>query len=425
MENKLGTLVAVLLFASAIELSDAEQVSCSDQQEVCTCPQNFRSCDFTLKVETLNSFTSYRLNDTGELITAQLGTKYTLDRSGYSPVTTGTPCSIPGPFTDVQIFTNNRCSRLMTLDGDSTRLTFIAINGRIPGPTLIVTRGQIMKVRVTNINIINTGNVNSDDDEYGITIHWHGMHQRGTPWMDGVGSVSQRPIPNGTFFDYNFKATPSGTHWYHSHVGKQRTGGLFGALIVREEISTATLSARLGVGTITDQPESHTLSLIDWQTESPDKVKSFSEDGAEISNIVYWSGLINGRGRKEAQTVTPLSVFRVTRHNLYRFRLIGAQNIFAYNFSIDGHTLKVIATDGHFFQPVDVKYILENDTTSCLMLIRVQMNTGYALKHWKQILMVLTILLVQFLLTVQVNHRGPTMMSVKTSTSAQESDVPL
>ena len=52
---------------------------------------------------------------------------------------------------------------------------FIALNGRIPGPDLVVTEGQIVVVKVTN-------KLTSE----GITIHWHGIHQRKSPRMDGV-----------------------------------------------------------------------------------------------------------------------------------------------------------------------------------------------------------------------------------------------
>ena len=41
----------------------------------------------------------------------------------------------------------------------------------------------------------------------------------------------QRQVP-GSEFVYEFKATPAGTHWYHSHVGVQYGNGLFGPLIV-------------------------------------------------------------------------------------------------------------------------------------------------------------------------------------------------
>lgn len=36
----------------------------------------------------------------------------------------------------------------------------------------------------------------------GITIHWHGLVQRGTPWMDGADMISQCPILPGQTFEY-------------------------------------------------------------------------------------------------------------------------------------------------------------------------------------------------------------------------------
>ena len=46
-----------------------------------------------------------------------------------------------------------------------------------------------------------------------------------------VDSMSGGPE---TSFHYIFKAHTSGTFWYHSHVGTQRTDGLFGVLIIQE-----------------------------------------------------------------------------------------------------------------------------------------------------------------------------------------------
>ncbi|CAG7822416.1 unnamed protein product, partial [Allacma fusca] len=34
----------------------------------------------------------------------------------------------------------------------------------------------------------------------GTAIHWHGIHMKTTPWMDGVPGVSQCPIPPGSTF---------------------------------------------------------------------------------------------------------------------------------------------------------------------------------------------------------------------------------
>ena len=47
----------------------------------------------------------------------------------------------------------------------------------------------------------------------GISVHWHGMHQKGAPWMDGVGQVTQCHIGPSSRFSYKFKASPSGTFW--------------------------------------------------------------------------------------------------------------------------------------------------------------------------------------------------------------------
>ena len=54
-----------------------------------------------------------------------------------------------------------------------------------------------------------------------ITIHWHGLHQKGTPYMDGTPYVTQCPILPQDSFRYQFKAAPHGTHMWHGHVGKQ------------------------------------------------------------------------------------------------------------------------------------------------------------------------------------------------------------
>ena len=137
--------------------------------------------------------------------------------------------------------TEFNCSMPMTVDGSTYHL-FIAVNGRIPGPIIVVTEGRIVVAKVIN-------KLTSE----GITIHWHGMHQRRSPWMDGVAFISQAPTVPGADFDYIiflFNATPAGTHWYHSYSGAQRTDGLFGALIVKEKVDSQTLAAincRLGI----------------------------------------------------------------------------------------------------------------------------------------------------------------------------------
>ena len=42
------------------------------------------------------------------------------------------------------------------------------------------------------------------------TIHWHGMYQRGTQWMDGVPMLTQCPIAESASLQYTFVAQPAG-----------------------------------------------------------------------------------------------------------------------------------------------------------------------------------------------------------------------
>ena len=362
-------ILFISLVSSQFHGGFSEVVDCFDQQESCVCNENEAVCEFKLEIEELQTFTSYEIRDKKLLTRGNPGDTYYLDATGYHPPGNNVErrCYINAPLVNDEDFKQWSCSIPMTVDGVSYR-RYIAVNGRIPGPTLIVTEDQLVKITV----------VNRLTNEV-ITIHWHGMHQKGTPWMDGVGFISQYPIGLGATFDYIFKASPAGTHWYHSHVGAQRTDGLFGALVVRESMSLGD--------NIIDNPSKYTLTLLDWQREAsldlfvkihstlgfyPDKPigqvptnrdspynsRTISPDGVEVGPVPYWSGLINGRGRMNDSIRTPLSIFRVTRDSMYRFRIIGAQSLYAYKFSIDSHKLRVIATDGHFIEPVEVDYII-------------------------------------------------------------------
>ena len=64
---------------------------------------------------------------------------------------------------------SSKCTNPQFVDGKTYRLA-IAVNGQIPGPTLIVHEEQEVVIHVHN-------NLTTE----GISIHWHGMHQRGSP----------------------------------------------------------------------------------------------------------------------------------------------------------------------------------------------------------------------------------------------------
>ncbi|HEV8309961.1 MAG TPA: multicopper oxidase domain-containing protein, partial [Methylomirabilota bacterium] len=88
------------------------------------------------------------------------------------------------------------------------RIGGMAYNGRIPGPEIRVREGERVRVLLTNALAEPT------------TIHWHGVNVPNA--MDGVPGVTQKPVPPGSTFVYEFDARPAGTRWYHTHAQEHR-----------------------------------------------------------------------------------------------------------------------------------------------------------------------------------------------------------
>ena len=229
----------------------------------------------------------------------------------------------------------------------------VVANGSLPGPEIIVYEGQLLKINVIN-------NLMSEST----TIHWHGLHQRGTPWMDGLGFITQCPILPNTEFLYQFYARPKGTFWYHSHIGTQRTKGLFGALIIREKSTEHLKEHIMTINGWNHLWDSDTDRLARVYLNRNLQEGSVSLDGTRYSRQWLTSALINGKGRYYNSlgdhNGAPLTVFSVEPNQQYRFRIIGTGSQFPFQISIDSHILKVVASDGFDFTPVFVDAIIVN-----------------------------------------------------------------
>ena len=105
------------------------------------------------------------------------------------------------------------CLRENCIFADGIKKTIEVINKLMPGPAIQVCEGDTIIVNLNNM--MRTERVTS--------IHWHGVRQVGTPYMDGVGMVTQCPIIPHTSFQYRFSSQDNiGTHFWHSHSGVQR-----------------------------------------------------------------------------------------------------------------------------------------------------------------------------------------------------------
>jgi len=98
----------------------------------------------------------------------------------------------------------------------------------IPGPPLVLTRGEPVAITVVNHLAEPT------------SVHWHGMELESYPdgvpnWSGGTPTIF-RPIQPGDSFTAHFTPPRAGTYIYHSHDNdlEQMPRGLYGALLVLE-----------------------------------------------------------------------------------------------------------------------------------------------------------------------------------------------
>jgi hypothetical protein len=131
----------------------------------------------------------------------------------------------------------------------------MTINGRIPGPTLYFSRGDLARIHVTN------------QMDAATSIHWHGILV--PPDMDGVPFVTQAPIEPGTTFTYEFLIRQTGTYWYHSHSELQEQSGLYGSIVIAEDEFRR------------EADQDHVVLLSDWTTDDPHEVLRTLKRGSE------------------------------------------------------------------------------------------------------------------------------------------------
>ncbi len=99
---------------------------------------------------------------------------------------------------------------------------------QIPGPPIVLTRGQ--PVSITVVNRLREGTA----------IHWHGVELQsfydGVPGLSGEPGRIAPPIPPGESIAAEYTPPRAGTFIYHSHMDDltQLSSGLYGALIVLE-----------------------------------------------------------------------------------------------------------------------------------------------------------------------------------------------
>lgn len=213
----------------------------------------------------------------------------------------------------------------------------IGLNGQWPLPVLRVNQGDRIELLLTN----GLGNANT-------SLHFHGLFQRGSSFMDGPEMVTQCPISPGNSFLYNFTVDQVGTYWYHSHSGAQYGDGLRGAIVVsRPDL---------------EYDFEEVITLSDWYHEKSDILhhkflNKYNPTGAEPipQNILM----------NDSRNIT-ISMHRNASHHL-RFINMGLE-VSQYVW-LEGHNMTVVEVDGVFVEPYEaqVLYIAVGQRISVLV----------------------------------------------------------
>lgn len=205
------------------------------------------------------------------------------------------------------------------------RVMAYAFNRQVPGPTIRVTVGDTVRIRVTNRLPEPT------------SVHWHGLVVPNQ--MDGPAYVTQRPINPGETYLYEFTIRQAGSYFYHSHLepDRQQALGMYGALIV----DAARPVTR-------EWDHEYTIQLQEWLEREGWTFPAMLMEGA-LPNFFT----INGKSYPSTDTIR----LKVGERVLLRF--IGSANNFIHPMHVHGGPFTIVATDG---TPVPKDARIEKDT---------------------------------------------------------------
>ena len=197
-------------------------------------------------------------------------------------------------------------------------------DGTVPGPLIEAKVGDQLVVHFEN------------ELPEATTIHWHGIRLPAA--MDGTLAM-QSPIEPGASFEYAFTLKDAGLYWFHPHVRSdtQIEKGLYGTLLVR--------------GADEPQVDAETVLVLDDVRVLPDGTfPEFLDDESKMMGREGNLLLVNGH-------VEPQVTLR--RGSLQRLRIVNTANGRFFNLRLEGHSLRVLGTDGSYFAaPWDTEQLL-------------------------------------------------------------------
>jgi FtsP/CotA-like multicopper oxidase with cupredoxin domain len=281
------------------------------------------------------------------------------------------------------------------LDGHRVRLR--AYNGQIPGPTITVTPGQTLRVRMKNaLPPYDSSAWNGDHNvPHGLdhtALHVHGMDVLPHLFVPLGTSDPLAPmikIPPGEHLDYVFEIPddhPPGLNWYHPHkhgaTAVQAVSGMAGPLIVKGAIdevpeikaarSIPFVVQDIGLFQSEDDPDLWTYEPVQnaiWQTYGGYVAikgeRTSLRGGFTTGDYQLRYYLLNGEpffkethnetpneATKPVATQLPVKRFTLAPGEVVRFLMLNGTSDNLMPVVVDGHNVHLIAMDGVNFPEV-------------------------------------------------------------------------
>lgn len=208
--------------------------------------------------------------------------------------------------------------------------------------------GDIIHVQVTNKNPF-----------MGTSIHWHGMNQRGTPYMDGVAALTQCQLQPLGSQKFTFEAYPPGTHFWHGHFGMDIADGVAGPIVIHpkspqpfeydEDVVIFLQDFFLTTG---EQQQVGLLSTPFLWVDNPQSVLMGGKGVSQNCRVAPEEtiGCIEGCGE---DLFEQLMVIRVEKGKVYRLRFIQASSLEVYSIAVTSHNLTIVEVEGTSIIPID------------------------------------------------------------------------
>ncbi|GJM87628.1 hypothetical protein PR202_ga03602 [Eleusine coracana subsp. coracana] len=228
-----------------------------------------------------------------------------------------------------------------------------AVNGQLPGPTIRAREGDTVVVHLVN------------HSPYNMTLHWHGVFQRGTPWADGPAMVTQCPVKPGANYTYRFNVKgQEGTLWWHAHISFLRAT-VYGALVIQPRSGANAYP-------FPSKPQrEETIILGEW----------WNANVYDLERMAYLTGMpaahadaytINGKPGDfyNCSGANQTYKFQVHQNERILLRIINAALNTPMFFKVANHSFTVVGADAAYTTPyeTDVVVIAPGQTVDALMV---------------------------------------------------------